>query len=142
MKGSRGLQHNAGEAHVPTGRHLDALLERGESVAHDAHLMPSGSDRQGGHGRVPHEAAVKDRKSTRLNSSHLVISYAVFCLKKKTACHYSCTITALHPLHTKSQKLVHMLHEFIPPLMSSPRFVFSQSRTSPILTTPCQPISK
>src|SRR5256885_10654632 len=27
--------------------------------------------------------AVVDRKSTRLNSSHLVISYAVFCLKKK-----------------------------------------------------------
>src|SRR2546426_6815923 len=27
---------------------------------------------------------VLDRKSTRLNSSHLVISYAVFCLKKKT----------------------------------------------------------
>src|SRR5256885_4564267 len=27
-----------------------------------------------------------DRKSTRLNSSHLVISYAVFCLKKKTVC--------------------------------------------------------
>src|SRR5256885_10846061 len=28
-----------------------------------------------------------DRKSTRLNSSHLVISYAVFCLKKKTKTH-------------------------------------------------------
>src|SRR5256885_11233018 len=28
-------------------------------------------------------AGVADRKSTRLNSSHLVISYAVFCLKKK-----------------------------------------------------------
>src|SRR5256885_3736137 len=28
-------------------------------------------------------AAARDRKSTRLNSSHLVISYAVFCLKKK-----------------------------------------------------------
>src|SRR5256885_9590038 len=28
--------------------------------------------------------ATRDRKSTRLNSSHLVISYAVFCLKKKT----------------------------------------------------------
>src|SRR2546426_310019 len=27
--------------------------------------------------------AIKDRKSTRLNSSHLVISYAVFCLKKR-----------------------------------------------------------
>src|SRR5688500_19221105 len=30
-----------------------------------------------------------DRKSTRLNSSHLVISYAVFCLKKKNE--YCCT---------------------------------------------------
>src|SRR5256885_3974996 len=28
-----------------------------------------------------------DRKSTRLNSSHLVISYAVFCLKKKKSLH-------------------------------------------------------
>src|SRR5256885_9533412 len=28
-----------------------------------------------------------DRKSTRLNSSHLVISYAVFCLKNKTSIH-------------------------------------------------------
>src|SRR2546426_1721196 len=28
-------------------------------------------------------SAPRDRKSTRLNSSHLVISYAVFCLKKK-----------------------------------------------------------
>src|ERR1022692_5079352 len=35
---------------------------------------------------LPHVTAHKtqpDRKSTRLNSSHLVISYAVFCLKKK-----------------------------------------------------------
>src|SRR5256885_12080760 len=30
------------------------------------------------------EDGLADRKSTRLNSSHLVISYAVFCLKKKT----------------------------------------------------------
>src|SRR5690625_6238349 len=30
-----------------------------------------------------HKAA-EDRKSTRLNSSHVAISYAVFCLKKKT----------------------------------------------------------
>src|SRR5256885_6733182 len=29
------------------------------------------------------KTATGDRKSTRLNSSHLVISYAVFCLKKK-----------------------------------------------------------
>src|SRR2546426_9013369 len=30
-----------------------------------------------------YECTSRDRKSTRLNSSHLVISYAVFCLKKK-----------------------------------------------------------
>src|SRR5256885_4158598 len=33
---------------------------------------------------------LQDRKSTRLNSSHLVISYAVFCLKKKkSTLHYT-----------------------------------------------------
>src|SRR5262245_65200672 len=37
------------------------------------------------HGQYPVVASlVADRKSTRLNSSHLGISYAVFCLKKKT----------------------------------------------------------
>src|SRR5688500_3504343 len=34
---------------------------------------------------VVSDTLVRDRKSTRLNSSHLVISYAVFCLKKKIA---------------------------------------------------------
>src|SRR5256885_8472711 len=34
---------------------------------------------------APSGAVVGDRKSTRLNSSHLVISYAVFCLKKKNS---------------------------------------------------------
>src|SRR5437870_13564112 len=33
----------------------------------------------------------KDRKSTRLNSSHVAISYAVFCLKKKNANSYCYT---------------------------------------------------
>src|SRR5256885_9786961 len=32
---------------------------------------------------ISQQCCRKDRKSTRLNSSHLVISYAVFCLKKK-----------------------------------------------------------
>src|SRR5260221_6193342 len=35
-----------------------------------------------------------DRKSTRLNSSHTVISYAVFCLKKKKNCHTKSSHTA------------------------------------------------
>src|SRR5256885_12071401 len=33
---------------------------------------------------IAESSSGSDRKSTRLNSSHLVISYAVFCLKKKT----------------------------------------------------------
>src|SRR5262245_64830647 len=38
--------------------------------------------------RLTHTLEVsQDRKSTRLNSSHLGISYAVFCLKKKTRSH-------------------------------------------------------
>src|SRR2546427_7033242 len=37
---------------------------------------------RGGH--VPRPVLQRDRKSTRLNSSHSQISYAVFCLKKKT----------------------------------------------------------
>src|SRR5256885_11579968 len=37
----------------------------------------------GGGERKPIVLGPTDRKSTRLNSSHLVISYAVFCLKKK-----------------------------------------------------------
>src|SRR5256885_6943673 len=41
----------------------------------------------------------KDRKSTRLNSSHLVISYAVFCLKKKNQnTSTNCVTLAFSPL--------------------------------------------
>src|SRR5207244_5029860 len=35
---------------------------------------------------VPADARARDRKSTRLNSSHQIISYAVFFLKKKQSC--------------------------------------------------------
>src|SRR5258707_10857770 len=50
-------------------------------------------DQRTGTGRIPERAgdssgticAGQDRKSTRLNSSHANISYAVFCLKKKRA---------------------------------------------------------
>src|SRR5256885_13257619 len=43
-----------------------------------------------------------DRKSTRLNSSHLVISYAVFCLKKKKKKN-----TALRVVHTQQHTSTH-----------------------------------
>src|SRR5256885_12514737 len=41
--------------------------------------------------------AGKDRKSTRLNSSHLVISYAVFCLKKKKKIRMSIHLISKRP---------------------------------------------
>src|SRR3712207_7462295 len=51
--------------------------------------------------------ASSDRKSTRLNSSHANISYAVFCLKKKkkyhTALRLQPSIHTLHPEHEVSQ---------------------------------------
>src|SRR5207244_9933607 len=37
--------------------------------------------------KAPLQDDVEDRKSTRLNSSHQIISYAVFCLKKKKTYH-------------------------------------------------------
>src|SRR5690625_6017529 len=49
------------------------------------------AQRRGGMGRsataVKDEDFVEDRKSTRLNSSHVAISYAVFCLKTKNTRH-------------------------------------------------------
>src|SRR5258705_3148081 len=43
-----------------------------------------------------------DRKSTRLNSSHLGISYAVFCLKKKKACYASFSVKERQLLYSVS----------------------------------------
>src|SRR5690606_41456270 len=58
---------------VEAGHRL--LEDHGDVVAaHPLHL-PLGQGQQVG--------AIEDRKSTRLNSSHVKISYAVFCLKKK-----------------------------------------------------------
>src|SRR5206468_6466901 len=48
-----------------------------------ARIAGAGGDRGPRHRRRRREDGVKDRKSTRLNSSHDQISYAVFCLKKK-----------------------------------------------------------
>src|SRR5256885_7823881 len=52
---------------------------------------------------------IQDRKSTRLNSSHLVISYAVFCLKKKPAItvklsRYNVAATALPACDTAADR--------------------------------------
>src|SRR5438034_7921357 len=62
------------------------VLEAAHGLLAPVYLVPrrhvSGEARRSG-ARPPHLPR-PDRKSTRLNSSHTVISYAVFCLKKKT----------------------------------------------------------
>src|SRR2546426_9405698 len=66
-----------GEAPHEPRRHLALrAVSIGQLVGGDA---PGAQQRPVGVGSNHHA----DRKSTRLNSSHLVISYAVFCLKKK-----------------------------------------------------------
>src|SRR5256885_11657021 len=65
-----------------------ARVARGRR-AHGIGVQPSSRVERAQHADPPTERSVRhghqpDRKSTRLNSSHLVISYAVFCLKKKT----------------------------------------------------------
>src|SRR5438094_7086434 len=54
-------------------------------AAHQVRARDQHEDREGARALYPAGAAgAGDRKSTRLNSSHRTISYAVFCLKKKT----------------------------------------------------------
>src|ERR1039457_7398039 len=50
-----------------------------------------------------------DRKSTRLNSSHLVISYAVFCLKKKKKKINTCLTTHTQHAHLSNHD-AHLCH--------------------------------
>src|SRR5690606_17151801 len=52
-----------------------------------------------------------DRKSTRLNSSHVKISYAVFCLKKKKA-PAACARSSRHPATPEAYTL--SLHDALP----------------------------
>src|SRR5437899_3641339 len=71
-----------------------AIMRLGDEKIVDIDVIPTGNiliDRALGVGGFPRgrvvevfgpESSGKDRKSTRLNSSHLGISYAVFCLKK------------------------------------------------------------
>src|SRR5256885_7388235 len=78
MRGERALSFSAGDS---------AAMLGGDQVAEQLHQLGL------------------DRKSTRLNSSHLVISYAVFCLKKKT-------IRTQHQIPTEEKKSVQTITLF------------------------------
>src|SRR2546426_9124889 len=75
--------------HLPAHRRHRVRGDRGGRSRAPARGVPRRA-RDGG-------AATTDRKSTRLNSSHLVISYAVFCLKKKKKNEHNNTNTYTHP---------------------------------------------
>src|SRR2546422_6599222 len=68
---------------------IAARGQLGDLREHELQILEQAlQPRVSGRGRVQHEASRRkqvagDRKSTRLNSSHGYISYAVFCLKKK-----------------------------------------------------------
>src|SRR5256885_13092310 len=76
---------------------LQQILSRVPRIIHEFFLLHDPQEMRGSHiireipapggtdpaGQAEAVILYLDRKSTRLNSSHLVISYAVFCLKKK-----------------------------------------------------------
>src|SRR2546426_4170867 len=64
------------------------------ALVHRAYVSAAGAWQLGGGASV----ALRDRKSTRLNSSHLVISYAVFCLKKKKTDRATHSTTSTHAI--------------------------------------------
>src|SRR5256885_10455020 len=73
-------------------RSVCVYLDPPEGLRHHWKVRRDTTQRGYTEGQVFHELSlrerdsmsyIQDRKSTRLNSSHLVISYAVFCLKKK-----------------------------------------------------------
>src|SRR5699024_11828590 len=72
------LRHGDPETQVQFSTPEESFLARTERVG-DC-LIWTGYTNPKGYGQIQ----VKDRKSTRLNSSHVSISYAVFCTKKKT----------------------------------------------------------
>src|SRR4051794_41243363 len=87
---------------------------------HDALPILCGSQRCSSESRSAEpsagsSAAARDRKSTRLNSSHPSISYAVFCLKKKNKC------ALRHLSHPNPQLPLHLehSHQSRPPLATS-----------------------
>src|SRR5690554_3479773 len=90
------LDHGLGRAGVPQAGRAEARVSIGGAFGHQAGLERAADGLKGvgaerfqpaGEGRAGMGAAAHhppgDRKSTRLNSSHVRISYAVFCLKKK-----------------------------------------------------------
>src|SRR5207245_10468149 len=86
FRSERQRQDHARRRQHGRGKNVDAGEASGTGVVQSAHAVPTSLqlDRQRGGDHEPRGRRERlDRKSTRLNSSHGSISYAVFCLKKK-----------------------------------------------------------
>src|SRR5256885_12026247 len=86
------LFRSAGEHGVVVGgrRTGHPLAQRGAPFSpRNSHREPTRGEAAAENRRRPSRRPRTDRKSTRLNSSHLVISYAVVCLKKLMCAHYA-----------------------------------------------------
>src|SRR5256885_12400365 len=86
---------------LPICTELDRSHTPVSAVSDAGDALRAWRDLTAGRWRIdPGHGSDEDRKSTRLNSSHLVISYAVFCLKKKTsgAVQHQCH-TVIHHVH-------------------------------------------
>src|SRR2546426_5142855 len=76
----------------------------------DAHAEGSRISARAGGGVRAVEHVLGDRKSTRLNSSHLVISYAVFCLKKKKKNRNVQASVMTKTMNSRTDDIEHTLH--------------------------------
>src|SRR5258708_11222727 len=74
-------EHLTGKVEIFLTRELDS--ETWEVLVRPGRKMQVGERVLFGAGELEAKVLSRDRKSTRLNSSHQIISYAVFCLKKK-----------------------------------------------------------
>src|SRR5690625_5506520 len=66
----------------------EEIIQVSGKIGSFGHLIWSTNTESPAYGKLLQQASELDRKSTRLNSSHVAISYAVFCLKKNILPNY------------------------------------------------------
>src|SRR3989440_265264 len=129
-------QHRHGQHHRDSGEGDRATGSSHRGHHRGGHVAPGGALFAEA---VDHDQRKVDRKSTRLNSSHDQISYAVFCLKKKRsslmAVNIHITIIELNALHTKRQNLFQELDAVIHLLMEAKHWGLRKSRNATSLNS-------
>src|SRR5690606_41599559 len=80
-QGHADVDQDVAENHRQHARH-DEASHAVLGLEQDTAAPPKNDTEQEQHKDAAHKTKLLDRKSTRLNSSHVKISYAVFCLKK------------------------------------------------------------